>query len=51
LLLLCAWLPTAAAADDGTLSPLALAHQEKALALLGQAHASGDRRELQQAFL
>jgi WD40 repeat protein len=30
---------------------LALAHQEKALALLGQAGASGDSRDLQQALL
>jgi|GEM_PF-2005116 len=51
LLLLCAWLPAAAAADAGALSPLALAHQEKALALLGQAGASGDSRGMQHALL
>jgi hypothetical protein len=32
-------------------SPLALAHQEKALALLGQASASSDSRGMQQALL
>lgn len=44
LLLLAASLPLSVAAGPGALSPLALA-------LLGQAHASGDSRELQHALL
>ena len=46
LVLLCAALPATA-----QVSPVALAHQEKALALLGQAGPSGDGRGMQHALL
>jgi hypothetical protein len=46
LILLCAALPATA-----QVPPLAPAHQERALALPGQAHASGDGRGMQHALL
>ena len=46
LVLLCAALPPTA-----QVSPLALAHQQKTLVLLGQADARGDSRGMQQALL